>query len=164
MVFGNKTYFIVDALDTDRVNLVNGKHQEWELRVAYDNKYVYGDFNHDGLKDAAVIIVENTGGNQDWYTLAFLINDGKGLTHKATIFLDDRAVINYLHVKNSKVFIDMYVHQEGDCMAGPTKRVRELYSYPGPNIFAEREENGTIAEIDPHELNSKAWNKINPGA
>ncbi len=32
--------------------------------------------------------------------------------------------------------VDMYVHQEGDCNAGPSKRVREVYKYAGSNEAA----------------------------
>ena len=85
-----------------------------------------------------MIITENTGGNADWYTLAFLISDGKRLAHNATIYLDDRAIINSMRAKGDKVFIDMYVHQPGDSMGGPSRRVKGLYGYPGPNIFVDR--------------------------
>ena len=105
--FGNMTYHIDDALGKKDVTLVNGEHNEWELNIRYDGRYVYDDFNHDRLRDAAVMLVENTGGNQDWNTLAFLINDGERLIHYATIYLDDRAIINSLRAKNGRVFIDM---------------------------------------------------------
>jgi len=54
--------------------------------------------------------------------------------------LDDRAIINSMREKNGKVLIDMFVHQEGDCMAGPTKRVRNTYAYDGPDRRGEVEE------------------------
>ena len=137
-IFGNTTYHIDDALDKKNITLVNGEHNEWELSVRYGERYVYGDFNHDELQDAAVMIVENTGGNQDWYTLAFLMNDGERLVHHATIYLDDGAIIHSLRAKNGRVFIDMYVHQPGDCHGGPSKRLREWYAYPGRDVFASR--------------------------
>ncbi|MBI4342783.1 MAG: hypothetical protein HY599_05400 [Candidatus Omnitrophica bacterium] len=34
----------------------------------------------------------------------------------------------------------MFVHQEGDCRAGPTKRVRNIYAYEGPDRWGEVEE------------------------
>ena len=135
-IFGNMTYFFDDgpALGgRTAAKLVDGVHEEPYLSVYYENKYVYGDFNHDGLKDAAVIITENTGGNSDWYTLAFLINDGTSLVHKASFNLDDRAIINSMREKNGKVFIDMYVHGPDDSRGGPTKRVKNLYQYINPD-------------------------------
>lgn len=138
-LFGNMTYHVPDA-ENKEITLKNGKYVTWADEVYLDDKYVYDDFNHDGLKDAAVIIVTNTGGggNQCWYVLAFLINDGKKLVHRASIDLDDRAEIFSLQAKNGKVLVTMNVHQEGDCNGGPSKQLKEWYEYPGPNVFTSR--------------------------
>lgn len=138
-IFGNATYVMWDGYTAQAATLVDGLHDEPYLYVRYDDKYVYGDFNGDGLKDAAVILIENNGGTAEWYTLAFLINDGEGLVHKTSQFLDDRAIINSMREKSGKVLIDMFVHQEGDCRAGPTKRVRNVYAYEGPDHWGEVE-------------------------
>ena len=139
-VFGNMTYHVPYGLEKTEFTLIDGEYSTWENQVYYDNRYVYDDFNHDGLKDAAVMITTNTGGggNQDWYVLAFLINDGKKLAHRASINLDDRAEIYALHAKEGKVLVDMHVHQPGDCNGGPSKHLREWYEYPGPSIFTKR--------------------------
>ncbi len=139
MVFGNRAYFVSNpgyGQKIKEVVLANGEHEEDFLNIYYDKKYVYGDFNHDGLKDAAVVFFENHGGNSDYYKLAFLINDGKKLIHRASRGLGVWTIVNSLRVKNGKVIIDMYVHQEGDCNAGPSKRVRNVYEYNGPDDFA----------------------------
>ncbi len=136
-VFGNASYVIEDPLYGEKVSLVDGAYRGKPLKVYYENKYTYGDFNHDGLKDGAAILGEITEGNQFWYFLAFLINDGHQLVHQASIYLDDRAIINSVSTKNDKVFIDLYVHRHGDCMAGPTKRVKGIYAYPGPGKYTE---------------------------
>ena len=61
--------------------------------------------------------------------LAFLINDGTKLVHKASLSLDVWAEVNSVTEKDGKVIVDMYVHQEGDCNAGPTiQRVPPLNS------------------------------------
>ena len=135
--FGNLTYFFGNEYGTEAATLVNGVHEEPYLNVRYDNRFVYGDFNHDGLKDAAVIVIENNGGNTDWYTLAFLINDGEKLVHKASQILDHSAIINSMRKKNDRVLIDMFIHQEGDCQAGPTKRVKNVYDYKGPDSWID---------------------------
>ena len=142
-ILGNMTYYVSQPLFTDKAELINGKHHEEFLSAWLENQYVYGDFNHDGLKDAAVILVENYGGNADSYILAFLINDGKRLMHKSSIFLETWAIINSVKERSGEVLVDMYVHQEGDCNAGPSKRVREVYKYEGsedvPFTVRERE-------------------------
>lgn len=139
-IFGNMSYHIEKSLAEKDVTLVNGEYEKWPNNIYYGDKYVYGDFNHDGLRDAAVIIIKNTGGggNQNWFALAFLINNGGKLVHQATINLDDRAEIYSMRERDGKVLIDMNVHQPGDCNWGPSKHLRESYAYPGPNVFTKR--------------------------
>ena len=139
-IFGNATYVMWDGYAAQTATLADGIHDEPYLHVRYDDTYVYGDFNGDGVRDAAVILMENNGGTAEWYALAFLINDGEKLVHRASRELDDRAIINSMREKDGKVWIDMFVHQEGDCRAGPTKRVRNIYAYDGPNRWGEIEE------------------------
>lgn len=139
-IFGNATYVMGNKDAAEVATLVDGVHDEPYLYVRYDNRYVYGDLNHDGLKDAAVIVIENNGGTAEWYILTFLINDREKLVHKASRMLDDRAIINSMREKDGTVVIDMFIHQEGDCMARPTKRVRNLYAYDGPDRRGEVEE------------------------
>ena len=79
--------------------------------------------------------MSNCGGNADIYELAFLINDGKRLIHKASYYLDTWAIVNAVRAKKGKVIVDMYIHQDGDCNAGPSKRVRNIYKYSRQNIF-----------------------------
>lgn len=139
-IFGNMAYLTNSPYFSEEVSLVNGRY-EWNYEsednafvsysLRYTGQYVYGDFNYDGLKDAAVIIIENSGGNADWYTLAFLINDGKKFIHQASGLLDDRAIVNSMRQKNGKVLVDMFVHQDGDCMAGPTHHVKSIFDYSG---------------------------------
>ncbi len=138
-IFGNATYVMWDGYAAQAATLVDGVHDEPYLSVRYDDRYVYGDFNSDGVKDAAVIITEDNGGTAEWYTLAFLINDGKQFVHRASQLLDDRAIINAMWERDGKVVIDMFIHQEGDCRAGPTNRVRHVYAYDGPNRWGEIE-------------------------
>ena len=72
--------------------------------------------------------------------LAFLINERGALVHRASRVLDDSAIINSMREKQGKVLIDMFVHQEGDCRAGPTKRVRNLYAYHSPDRWGDIQE------------------------
>lgn len=134
--FGNMTYIIDAPYIAERVTLIGGayeQHYEGELPASYglryDGYYVYGDFNHDGLKDAAVIITESEGGSGEFRSLAFLINNGTTLVHHKSVFLGDRIIVNSLKEEKGQVVADMFVHQEGDCRAGPTKRAKKIYAY-----------------------------------
>lgn len=125
------TYFTSCPYIAEKVSLVNGSGVVWNYRLHvslyYEGHYVYGDFNHDGLQDAAVTIGESQGGSDDEVSLAFLIHDGTRWVHQRSVYLGDSAVINSLKMRGDSVMVDMFVHQEGDCQAGPTKRVKQIY-------------------------------------
>lgn len=136
-LFGNMAYLTSYPDFADKVTLVNGTYA-WNngrffYNLYFEGHYVYGDFNRDGLRDAAVVISEGEGGSGDFRALAFLINDGRHLIHRASHYLGDRAIIHSLRSRGGKVVADMFVHQEHDCMAGPTKRVQNVYDYLKPD-------------------------------
>ena len=136
------TYLTEAPYIVEKVTLADGRRESRNGRLYYylyyEGHYVYGDFDHDGLKDAAVVLSEGEGGSGDFRTLAFLMNDGTKLVHQKSAGLGDRAIINSLKERKGKVFIDMFVHQQGDCMAGPTKRVQYVYEYGGADKWVER--------------------------
>ncbi len=126
------TYF-TGSCDVPKLALIDGSRTAYygrlHVSLDYEGHYALGDFNRDGLKDAAVVIFENEGGNLDDYSLAFLINDGTKLVHQKSVHLDFWAVINSVREREGKVIVDLFVHQEGDCNAGPTKRVKKSFDY-----------------------------------
>ena len=136
-LFGNMTYMTDSPYIVEKVTLINGKRVTRNGRLHhsmyYEGRYIYGDFNRDGLKDAAVVIAQSEGGTGHFLELAFLINDGRRLVHRVSHYLGDRVIVNSVKERDSKVTIDMFVHQEGDSMGGPTKRVRNVYDYLNPD-------------------------------
>lgn len=138
-LFGNMTYLTTSPYIVEKVTLVDGyrltKEDRLHHAMHYERRYVYGDFNRDGLKDAAVVIAQNESATEHCLELAFLMNDGKQLVHRVSHYLGDRVIVNSVKERDSKVIIDMFVHQEGDSMAGPTKRVRNAYDYLNPDPY-----------------------------
>lgn len=135
--FGNMTYLTDSPYIVEKVTLVNGHRVTWNGRLHhamhYEGRYVYDDFNRDGLEDAAVVIAQNESATGHCLELAFLINEGGQLVHRVSHYLGDRVIVKSLKARGGKVVVDLFVHREGDCMAGPTKRVRNVYDYLNPN-------------------------------
>jgi hypothetical protein len=131
--FANAAYLTASQDIAKTVTLVNGQGVVWEqlahVSLYYEGHYVYGDWNHDGLKDAAVVIGESQGGSDDEVFLAFLIHDGTRLVHRHSAYLGDSAIIRSVKAHGDQVIVDMFIHQEGDCQAGPTKHVKHVYGY-----------------------------------
>ena len=151
-IFGNMTYFTSCPYLAEKVTLVNGYRvvRNFRLHVSmwYEGHYVYGDFNHDGLRDAAVIIGESQGGSDDETRLAFLINNGTGLVHRQSTGFG-RAEINSLKMHDGKVIVDMFVLQDGDCMAGPTHHVKSVIEYEEGRDWIEGERISARSVLDP---------------
>ncbi|MFC2149318.1 hypothetical protein ACFLQ8_01315 [Candidatus Auribacterota bacterium] len=137
-IFGNITYVIHYGPYEERVKLIEGKYEApGYINIYYKGKYVTGDFNADGINDAAALYSEDGGGSGTFYRLAFLINENGQLLHKDTRYLGDRVVIYSMKEQEGKIVIDMLTHDKGDCMAGPTKRVQNVYEYYGPEVWQE---------------------------
>ena len=136
-VFANMTYRIGNEYFSQRAPLVDGKYEQPYFYVYYEDKFVCGDFNNDGLKDAAVIIAESGGGSGYYRLLAFLINDGTQFVHKASHYLGDRVVINSLKEERGKVVVDMLVRDESTWAEGILKRVKAICEYSRPQVWGE---------------------------
>jgi len=130
------TYIIGDEDRSEKVTLVNGKHRDHPrhplLCVYYEGEFVYGHFNSDRLKDAAVIIYDSGGGSGYSINLAFLINDGTQLVHKSSYDLGYRPDIISLNEQQGKVVIDMRIYNESTWAEGIKDRVKVTYEYTGP--------------------------------
>lgn len=148
-LFGNMTYMTSCPYIVKKVTLVNGSRTVWNYRLrvslSYQRRYVYGDWNHDGLKDAAVVIDESQGATDDGFCLAFLINDGTKLVHRQSAHLGESAIIRSVKAQDDHVVVDMFIHQPGDCHAGPTKHVKYRYVYSGQGQWVE----GTLVNVLP---------------
>jgi len=135
--FANMTYQTSCPYLAEKITLVNGHGVVWDgiahVSIDYEGRYVYGDFNHDGLNDAAAVITESQGGSDDERFLAFLMNDGMRLVHRRSAYLGDSAIIKSVTAHGDRVVVDMLIHQPGDCQAGPTKHVVKAYEYSEPD-------------------------------
>lgn len=135
--FSNLAYQATHNGFYDKITLKGGSGVIWapngftHVSLYYMDRYVLGDFDGDGRRDAAVIIGESHGIG-DEVMLAFLIHDGRNFVHKQSIHLGHSAIVNSLKQRDGEVIIDMFIHQRGDCQAGPTKRVIARYDFLNP--------------------------------
>lgn len=131
-MFGNITYRIGDEFSSQRIELVNGQYRDPVLCVYYDGDFVYGDFNRDGLEDAAVVISDSGGGSGYSLILAFLINDGKKLVHESSYDLGYKSHVTFLAEWQGEVVVDTLVPDKREGSGGFPIHVRKTYAYVGP--------------------------------
>jgi heat shock protein HslJ len=160
------------------VTLTNGRY-EGEPFVAgrasrpvvtlIDGLTARGDLNGDGAPDAAVLLVEDSGGSGSFVYLAAMGFSEAGARNLGTVGLGDRAQIRDLAVADGQIRVDMVVAGEGDPMAFPAAKVRAQFQLAGGTLkptgsddlgplsagdlegseWTLREDPGTSAEPDP---------------
>lgn len=155
--FGNMTYMVGDEHYSVKVTLADGQYRDPLLCVYYEEGgYVHGDFNNDGMEDAAVVITDSGGGSANWLNLAFLINDGENLVHRSSYCLGYKPNIISLAEEHDKVVIDMMIRDESTWAEGVMKRVRNVYEYSGPQVWGPGR---TVSAKDNQDFSSRCSSK-----
>jgi len=96
----------------------------------------FGDLNGNGGEDAAVILVENSGGSGSFYYLAVVLNQN-GVPHNAaTIFIGDRAQIKGITLSDDTITLQALTHGPDDGLCCPTVET----------TLTHRLENGQLVE------------------
>jgi hypothetical protein len=136
----NATYHIESGQVTHTVTLKDGRYthtsEDGRTMVVIINQGKHGDqaervaFGHldgDENKDAAVVLLLNTGGTGDFMILAALINQNGVPFHKASAHLGDRVIINSIKIRDKAIVVDMITHGPDDPANNPTvKKVAEF--------------------------------------
>lgn len=96
----------------------------------------FGDLNGDGVEDAAVILVESSGGSGAFIYLAAVINQNGQPVNVATTFLGDRVQPASASIQDGEIVFQGATHAPDDPMCCPTLKTTMKY----------RLENGALVE------------------
>ena len=128
---GNLTY---TGIYTDAVTLTDGTYTgepfvpDGALRPTVKLIQVAaGDLNGDGAEDAAVLLMENSGGSGSFVYLAAVVDDAGTMTNVATILLGDRWQINSFTVTDGQIALDALRQGENDPLCCPSENVVQHY-------------------------------------
>jgi hypothetical protein len=80
---------------------------------------VSGDLDGDGVTDAAVLLVETTGGSGTFYHVAAALNQNGNFLGTQTVFLGDRIAPRQLVIRHGILIIDYAERRPGESMATP---------------------------------------------
>jgi hypothetical protein len=80
---------------------------------------VSGDLDGDGVADAAVLLVETTGGSGTFYHVAAALNQNGNFVGTRTVFLGDRIAPRQLVIRHGILIIDYAERRPGESMATP---------------------------------------------
>jgi heat shock protein HslJ len=97
--------------------------------------YAFGDLNGDGVDDAAVILIENSGGSGSFIYLAAVINEDGTPVNVATAFVGDREQVQAVSIDGNEITVDMVSHGPDDPMCCPTQEVTKRYRLQGDQLI-----------------------------
>ncbi len=100
----------------------------------YPEVYAFGDLNGDGVDDAAVILIESSGGSGSFLYLAAVLNEGGTPVNIATQFVGDREQVQAISIEAGEVTLEMVAHGPGDPMCCPTQEVTKRYRLQGDQL------------------------------
>jgi len=108
------------------VKLVDGRYEKNEpieerFYVIATDSVAFGDFDGDGTKDAAIIIVSGSGGSGIFEDLVLVRNDGGTPIVMKGAFLGDRVKVKDITIREGEILVDLIEHGPGDAMCCPTQ-------------------------------------------
>lgn len=123
--------------------------------VMVDHLVAHGDLDGDGRADAAVLLVESSGGSGSFiYLAAMLDRDGEAL-NAGTVLVGDRASIRRLAIDDGAIVAETLVHAPDDAMPRPTRKRRVTFEWrDGQLSQGPDEDDGPLSIAD---LAGTAW-------
>ena len=110
---------------------------------------IYGDLNGDGVDDAAMVLVENSGGSGVFNYVGAQVNQDGQPVDAGTVLLGDRTQIQSAKIENEQIVIDIVTQGPDDAMCCPTTKMRMSYALQD-GMLAEvgAEDMGTVSLDD----------------
>jgi heat shock protein HslJ len=102
--------------------------------VAFINVYAFGDLDDDGLDDAVVVLVENSGGSGSFVYLAAVLNRDGNPENVATQFLGDRGQVQSLSIAGGEITVNLATHGPDDPMCCPSQQEVQVYALQGNEL------------------------------
>jgi len=157
----NASYDITEFTGTPRtITLVNGGYASGSDPLAMDYLTVYmsdlvafGDLNYDGVNDATVILGINTGGTGVFTYIAAVLNIGGAPAQVASVFIDDRPMINSLSITSGEILSDILLHGTDDPGCCPSMLVEQGYRLVNNNNLVLSRWDGQTAGGLPRAIN-----------
>jgi hypothetical protein len=106
--------------------------------VALIEPCAFWDLDGDGLDDAAVLLVEDSGGRGVIFYLAAVLNQNGKPVNVATTRLGDRAHVEDLAIEEGVILVRLVTYGPGDPKCCPSQVLVETYVLEGSKLVPSR--------------------------
>ena len=131
-----------DLTPAKKLKLDNGKYEEAiqpgaasKIVVSLSQLYAMGDLNEDGVDDAAVVLIGNTGGSGTFYQLVAVLNEGGTPRPVATALLGDRINLESLSIKSGEIVVEMLTQGPQDPLCCPSQKSTRSFKLQGGKLI-----------------------------
>lgn len=123
--------------------------------------HTFGDLNADGVEDAAVALVESSGGSGTFWYLAVALNLDGQPQNVATHLLGDRTQVKTITIDEDQIIVEMVTHAPDDPMCCPSQEATLVYELQGDQLIQVSEE--TVTPEEPAALENTVWMLVSYG-
>jgi heat shock protein HslJ len=93
---------------------------------------IYSDLNNDGVKDAAVLLVNNQGGSGTFYYAVLAIASGTTYTTTNALLLGDRIAPQTVEIRDNRAIFNYAIRKASDPMTTKPSIGKSLFVYYNP--------------------------------
>jgi hypothetical protein len=133
----NATYYAPYYKRT--VKLVNGAYSEGSGADQYSvqmlDTVAFGNLDSDGISDAAILLVENSGGTGEFESMVAILNKGGAPSQAGQDELGDRVKIHAISINAAIIELDMLVQGPNDPMCCPSELETQSFEMVGNGLW-----------------------------
>jgi len=118
---------------------------------------LYGDLNGDGVQDAVVFLLENSGGSGVFtYVAAQLNRDGKPIDAGA-VWVEDRIGVKSAAIEDGQVLLDIIMQGPGDGACCGTHNAHKTYALQNGRVVDTTGKGGDLVKVSAADLDGTRW-------
>jgi heat shock protein HslJ len=152
----------------DPIRLTGGKYEGEPFveggasrpTVIFTNVYAFGDLDGDGVDDAVVVLVENSGGSGSFVYLAAVLNRNGSLENVATQFLGDRGQVESLSIAEGEITVNLATHGPDDPMCCPSQQEVQVYVLRGNDLVQLSSQSDAASDLDITGITWQWWGLV----
>lgn len=118
----------------------------------------FGDLDGDGVEDATVFLVENSGGSGSFIYIAAQLNQAGQPVEAGTVQIGDRIQIKSAAIENGQITLEIVTQGPDDAQCCPSLKVRKTYALQAGHLAEVGSED--LERISAADLNGTAWTLV----
>jgi heat shock protein HslJ len=118
---------------------------------------LYGDLNGDGVEDAAVFLVENSGGTGNFVYVAAQLNQNGQPVDAGAVWIEDRIQIISAVIENGQIKLEITAEGPGDAACCKSHKTTKTYALQDGQLAEIPGEETALERISTADLNGTTW-------